>query len=147
MRLKIRLPGNTLIRISNDEGKGIVMRELVQHVWIGEDDMSSVFGNISEYGALVYQWDEDPEDTEEDVVYGELYEYKDMKVEVFYLDEAGKQIESIRAIIPIAEIMEDGTKRYYTEEKDLEAHFPDAIEPTSRYIRKKYIELMAGGPQ
>jgi len=118
------------------------MREIIQYVWIGEEDLDCVFGNVSEHGALVYQWDEDPDDTGDPYVYAELYEFMDMRTEVYYLDEKGEEIGAIRAIIPIGEVLENGTRRYFVPPKELESDVPDSMDPKSRYIRRKYLELM-----
>ena len=122
------------------------MTLIEQNIWVGEKDIDAVFGNVSRNGKLVQGWDEDPEDSGEPYVYAELYEFREMQAEVYFINKEHRGIGAIRVAIPMAEVI-DGKRRYFAPDRDMESRGVEAIEPRSRYLRAKYLELMGYDPE
>ncbi len=117
--------------------------DLEEIIWIGEEDIDIVTDNVKRSGTLIYEWDEDPEETRDPYTRCEMYEFKEMRIEMLYI-EGDEYPSDIRASIVVGHQI-DGKIEYIVPEKELrptlDSH-TEVTDPSSPFIRKKYLELL-----
>jgi hypothetical protein len=117
--------------------------DLEEMIWVEEKDIAVVTDNVRRHGILEDKWEEDPEETGDPYTRCEQYRFRDMKVEMMYINGDEYPVD-IRASIIVGHLI-DGEATYTVPEEDLRPtlkNHMESVDPSSPFLRKKYLELL-----